>query len=49
MHSADSAVKTPDMKAHIQAMITLLQEPALSTYQCATDAINDLRQVLLHI
>lgn len=46
MHSADFAVTTPDMKTHIHAMITLLQEPAVWAYQCARDAIGDLRDVL---
>ncbi|KAI0230309.1 hypothetical protein LSAT2_019317, partial [Lamellibrachia satsuma] len=47
MHSSDFSVTTPDMKAHIQAMITLLLEPRVWAYQCAKDAVDDLRQIEL--
>ena len=46
IQSSSFTVTTPDLRTHIQTMITLLQEPVLATYPCATDAIRDLRQVL---
>jgi len=45
MHSSNFTVTTTDLKAHIQDMITLLSEPVVSIFQCAKDAIRDLRQV----
>ena len=45
MHSSNFTVTTTDLKAHIQDMITLLNEPVVLRFQCAKDAIRDLRQV----
>ena len=48
MHSSNFTVTTTDLKAHIQDMKTLLQEPVVYRFQCAKDAIRDLCQVQMY-
>ena len=48
MHSSTFNVTSADLTVHIQDMVDLLQEPVVSTYLCASNAIRDLRQVYIH-
>ncbi|KAI0221737.1 hypothetical protein LSAT2_026993 [Lamellibrachia satsuma] len=45
MHASNFTMTTADTKTHIQAMIRLLEQPALQRYQCASDAIDDLNKI----